>query len=793
MRASLTNTLRCLAAALALASSGPFAALLPDTDGDGVPDALEANEQLSWVVKDNDIFNRGRLFAMQQYRDFLRREGDPAGVAYWTQQVDGNTIPRDRVIFNFLMSDEFSGRLPPVVRLYQAYFKRPPDLAGLLYWSDRYASGTSIYEISDAFAASAEFQAQYGSKSNAEFMQLLFFNVFDRQPDPAGYTFWLGELDANRRSRGNVMVQFSESPEFQQKSAAKVAISLIYAGMLQRAPDPAGFNYWVGVLGAGGNAFTMIDSFFNSLEYKNRFVSYFQMAANDYSVDAARFLAQATFGPRSLADIVRVQQMGYDLWIQDQMAKPTASQVQFLQDAKLRLGREPYEDESFQALWQQWLTGDDQLRARVAFALSEIMVISDVAPNLNAWGMSYYMDMLNANAFGNYRTLLGQVATHPAMGYYLNMLGSEKEDPAKMRNPNQNFAREVMQLFSIGLNKLNIDGTLALGADGKPQPTYDENTVLGFAKAFSGWSWGGANTADTNAFYNAPQNWLVPMAAWPALHSTSSKTLLNGVVLNPGGTPWQDLDDALDNIFFHPNVGPFICREMIQRLVTSNPSKGQIQRCATTFNNNGLGERGSLKSIVREILLDPDARDVTLARTPTFGKQREPVIRFANMLRAFGARSPTGRNSITFLDSPDDGLGQSPLLAPSVFNFFSPNYKAPGVIAQNGLFAPEFQITTETSVVGTINFFAGLVDRGFYGWDTPTQLTLDYSLLQSLAGDPAMLADHINMLLMAGSMSPQTRASIVKAVGAIAASKTRDRVEAAVTIASFSADFVIQK
>ncbi len=317
--------------------------------------------------------------------------------------------------------------------------------------------------------------------------------------------------------------------------------------------------------------------------------------------------------------------------------------------------------------------------------------------------------------------------------------------------------------------------------------------MLGFAKAFSGWSWGGANTSDRNAFYNAPQNWLLPMQAWPALHSTSTKQLLNGTMLSAGGSAYQDLHDALDNIFYHPNVGPFFCRLLTQRLVTSNPGKDQIRRCAETFNNNGMGERGSLKSIVRAILLDPDSRNVALSRMPGFGKQREPVIRFANLLRAFGAKSATGRNAIHYLDSPDDGLGQSPLLAPSVFNFFSPNYRAPGVIAQNAMFSPEFQITTETSVVGTINFFAGLVDRGYYGWDTPTQLKLDYSLLQMLSGDPGKLADHINMLLMAGSMSPQTRASIVKAVGAIAASKPRDRVEAAVTIASFSPDFVIQK
>jgi hypothetical protein len=239
-------------------------------------------------------------------------------------------------------------------------------------------------------------------------------------------------------------------------------------------------------------------------------------------------------------------------------------------------------------------------------------------------------------------------------------------------------------------------------------------------------------------------------------------------------------------------VGPFICQRLLQRLVTSNPSRGQVQRCATTFNDNGFGERGNLKAVIRAILLDAEARDLALATVPGAGKQREPVIRFANYLRAFGAKSTSGRNAIHYLDAADSGLGQSPLLAPSVFNFFSPFFRPMGPVGDAGLLAPEFQITTETSVVGTLNFFATLVDKGYYGWGE-NQLKLDYSTLQALAGSPSLLADHINMLLMAGSMSPALRETIVRAVAAMPANNARNRVEAALMIAAASPDFVIQK
>ena len=284
--------------------------------------------------------------------------------------------------------------------------------------------------------------------------------------------------------------------------------------------------------------------------------------------------------------------------------------------------------------------------------------------------MSSYMDLLNRNAFGNYRTLLREVTLHPAMGYYLNMIESEKDDEARGIHPNENYAREVLQLFSIGLVQLNIDGTPKVGTDGKPLATYGEAQVKGFAKAFSGWTFASQNPSQPDSFHDANEeldsNWTTPMRAFASAHSPGPKALLNGVTLPAGQTPEKDLDDAIDVIFNHPNVGPFIGRQLIQRLVTSNPSPAYVARVARTFNDNGSGVRGDLKAVVRAILLDPEARDVSLAAGDRYGKQREPVVRFASFLRALGAKSRNGINSIHYLDSADNGLGQSPLLAPPV-------------------------------------------------------------------------------------------------------------------------------
>jgi uncharacterized protein (DUF1800 family) len=509
--------------------------------------------------------------------------------------------------------------------------------------------------------------------------------------------------------------------------------------------------------------------------------------------DVARFLSQATFGPVSTDELAAVQRIGYEQWIERQVSLPVPSQLDYVRTPWLtdEQGR-PREKASYEAIWQHWLFGEDQLRARVVFALSQIFVVSNAAPDLTPLAMSSYMDTLNRNAFGNWRQLLEEVTLHPAMGYYLNMLGSEKEDLVTGRLPNENYAREILQLFSIGLVHLNRDGSVKLDGAGNPQPTYDQSVVLGFAKAFSGWSFGGRDTSNARQFGSNDGDWTVPMQAWPSKHSASTKLLLSGRTLAAGQTPQKDMSDALDAIFTHPNVAPFFARRMIQRLVSSNPSPAYIDRVASVFENNGAGVRGDLKAVVRAVLLDAEARDPTVAASATAGKQREPVIRFANLLRATGARSSSGVNGIHELDSSQNGLGQSPLLAPSVFNFYSPDFKPPGPVGDAGLYAPEFQITTETTVVGTLNFLASVIAERGIGKDD-RRLDLDFSGLEALSADPPRLVSWIDSMFMNGAVSAATRDTMTQIVGSVPAAQKSDRVKVALLLTMIAPEFVIQR
>ncbi|MEQ1519219.1 MAG: DUF1800 domain-containing protein, partial [Usitatibacteraceae bacterium] len=485
---------------------------------------------------------------------------------------------------------------------------------------------------------------------------------------------------------------------------------------------------------------------------------------------ATRFLTQATFGPKQ-SSIDRVKAIGIPAWIDEQFTKGAASHMAYIDAAKARrvdpMGKSYYaEEDSYEAVWQQWLFGADELRARMTFALSELMVISNIAPDLTADAMSSYMDTLNTYAFGNYRDLLGAVTLHPTMGYYLNMLGSEKEDAPKNKFPNENYAREVLQLFSVGLYQLNPDGSRKVDGAGVPLATYDESVVKGFARAFTGWTFAGNDPNNTQKFDRPEESWTSPMIAFNSKHETGTKKLLNGVLLPAGQTAEKDMKDALDNIFNHPNVGPFVGRQLIQRFVTSNPSPAYVSRVAAVFDNNGRGVRGDLAAVIKAVLTDTDARTASLSADPKFGKQREPVIRFANILRAFNATSVNGRNDIHYLDSADDALGQSPLLSPSVFNFFSPTYTRPGRLAQAGMVGPEFQITNEIQSIGTANFFYNLArDEGYGSGDS--RLTLNLATAKSLANSPVQLVDHLSGLLTYGDLSPDTRQIIIDAVTAV--------------------------
>jgi uncharacterized protein (DUF1800 family) len=510
--------------------------------------------------------------------------------------------------------------------------------------------------------------------------------------------------------------------------------------------------------------------------------------------DAARFLTQASFGIQSAAQVADTQKKGHALWLWEQFNTGTTLHVSYVDQQQWRnmdsKGRpRPDEEMSYEAIWQQWLYGPDQLRGRMAFALGQIMVISNVAPDIRPHAMSSYMDLLNRNAFGNYCKLLRDVTLHPAMGYYLNMLNSEKDDPKTGAHPNENYAREVLQLFSIGLVKLNIDGSTQLDAQTKTVPTYDESVVQGFAKAFTGWTYPNA-TAWNRADENVPEAWTSAMKPFASRHSQGAKQIFDGAQIADGQTIQKDMDDAMAAICAHPNMAPFISRQLIQRLVTSNPSKAYIGDVAKVFNDNGQGVKGDLRAVVSAILLHPEARSAT--PTANFGKQREPVIRFANFLRALDAKSPSGRNAIHYLESADNGLGQSPLLSPSVFNFFSPNFRPAGKIAQAGLVAPEFQITTETTVVGGLNFFANLVRNKSYG-NGDTKLTLNVAPLEAAAGNTDQLMGELNALFFNYQMSAKMQARMRKMLNGFDDTDKAGRVRAALTLTSLSPEFVVQK
>jgi hypothetical protein len=371
---------------------------------------------------------------------------------------------------------------------------------------------------------------------------------------------------------------------------------------------------------------------------------------------AARFLMQATFGP-SPADIKAVRSMGYERWINRQFKLRLTSH---LANVFTLAGSDPSgsfpSSLTFNTWWQESVTAPDQLRQRVAFALSEIMVVSENGVlGGNARALSAYYDLLLKNAFGNYRDLLEAVTLSPAMGLYLDMRGNDKANLVLGTHPNENYAREILQLFSIGLNRMWPDGSLVLSSAGDLIPTYDQTVILGYARVFTGWNYYQTNQANKRLPINwyPRANYTNAMVLVPPHHEPGTKLLLDNIVLpaaqgtqtNPTNTDFdtygsQDLEQALDAIFNNPNVGPFICRQLIQRLVTSHPSRDYLYRVVQKFNDNGAGARGDMKAVIKAILLDYEARSPDMQDVPTFGKQREPLLRATAVARAFPAPKP---------------------------------------------------------------------------------------------------------------------------------------------------------
>jgi uncharacterized protein (DUF1800 family) len=497
--------------------------------------------------------------------------------------------------------------------------------------------------------------------------------------------------------------------------------------------------------------------------------------------EAHRFLVQASFGPDAQS-IERVIQLGYEAWIDEQLRMPATRQLDYLRGLPQPGTQLDRQDAWFQAAMQ----GRDQLRQRMAFALSEIWVVSENSVlGQFPQALAGYYDLLAENAFGNYRTLMEQITLSPQMGIYLSMLGNEKPDRARNIRPDENYARELMQLFTIGLVQLGQDGTVRVDSAGVPLPTYDQRTIEGFAHVFTGWTFAGSPS-----FHRPSFEWLQPMQPFEAFHDTGAKTLLNGVTVAAGGTARSDLTAALDNIFAHPNVAPFVSRQLIQRFVSSNPSPAYVERVARVFEDNGRGLRGDIGAVIKAILLDAEARD-----TPTadhHGKLKEPLLRLTGLWRAYGARATNGRYAVPGLGFL---LGQAPLQSPSVFNFFRPDYAPSGEIADAGRVAPELQIANELTSAMTTNLFTIAV----FAWNrfdadlAADAVAIDFSSDVATAGDPAALVTRIADRLLGGGISPELRREAEALAAQYPAGEQSLRVLEVAHLIATSAEFAVQR
>lgn len=491
-------------------------------------------------------------------------------------------------------------------------------------------------------------------------------------------------------------------------------------------------------------------------------------------VQASRFLMQATFGP-TLGEIEAVRRSGFEAWIAAQVAAPPSWSQPYI-DRIQEDAQGPHHDKSYAfnqlakyahgmnvttPFARNAVGGQDQLRQRVAFALSQILVVSrrDAMLEEKPAGLANYYDMLVRNALGNYGTLLREVAMHPAMGWYLSHAGNQKGDPSIPRYPDENFAREIMQLFSIGLWELNPDGTQKL-QNGEPVPTYDNGDITEMARVFTGlyfdapWGFDGGGWSDAEM--------TKPMRMFHRYHDFGRKKFLGGTIL-PAREPsmengLRDVEDAVDSLFRHPNTPPFVSRQLIQFLVTDNPTPAYVKRVQDVFVDDGGGVRGNLAAVVKAILLDPEARSVPTS--PEFGKVREPVIRTMHLGRLFGLAE--NHPDFTWWNWTDTYYGQSfqePLNSPSVFNFYTPVYQAPGEIREAGLVSPGFQLVNTFSAVSFPNLLLDYLHGGFRS--SYLRYPLDFRRGQLLADSPEALVDQANLLLCAGNMTARTRTIIL--------------------------------
>jgi uncharacterized protein (DUF1800 family) len=524
--------------------------------------------------------------------------------------------------------------------------------------------------------------------------------------------------------------------------------------------------------------------------------------------DTVRFLEQASWGPTN-AEVARVQALGFRAYLNEQFNAPPSSypslplyptdQAQGCPTGSpAACARDNYSMYPLQVkFFQNALAtnaGSDQLRQRVAFALHQVFVVSGRDINYPAW-MAYYLQILDRNAFGNFRNLLQEMTLNPSMGEYLNMRGNLKT------NPNENYAREILQLFSIGVDELNLDGTPKLDAEGRRLPAYTQDTINNFARVFTGWNLAANKQTTINGTPINVFNYQDPMlVSREQNHDTAAKQLLNGQTLPPNQTSAADLNAALDNIFNHPNVGPFIGKQLIQHLVTSNPSPAYVERVARVFNNNCdalypescTNTRGDLKAVVRAVLLDPEARG-DVKTDPKYGKLREPVQLLANLLRAFNATSDGVIASRSSGGDLPANLDQPLFLPATVFSYYSPTYEVPGA----NLLGPSFEILSTSTALRRANTVNQLLYTGIpVGANNPTGTQTNLSSFEALASNPAQLVAALDALLMHNTLSAGARASITTAINSIPATDAnfaRKRVQAAAYLVATSHQYQVQR
>ena len=528
--------------------------------------------------------------------------------------------------------------------------------------------------------------------------------------------------------------------------------------------------------------------------------------------EAVRFLTRSQFSVAT-ADMTRLKDAGYVSWLDSEIAKPVS---ELAVAAYQRLGGEDFANDDYfgtnfhtQVMWQQFLDSNDQLRKRVAFALSEFFVVSanGVDAVWHGLGLCHYWDILNQYAFGNFRGLLEEVTLNPIMGQFLSLNDSRKEDTRSGRRPDENYAREVMQLFTIGLVQLNNDGSVKKDSSNNPIPTYSNDDVTNVARAISGWAWQGTAAERLNQ-----EPWLMPgymkrqMTSDPAKmqytfanrqseHSALEATFL-GTTIPANTDAVAALKTVLDTLFNHANTPVFFSKQMIQRLVTSNPSPAYIDRIARVFSNNGSGVRGDLAAVFKAILLDDEALAASGLTSQTFGKVREPFVRFVQWARTFNLKKPaSGKYDLYDTSQQSNALGQMVFRSPSVFNFFRPGYVPAGTaIAANKLVAPEFQIINEIANIGYANYMHNVVTT-----KSNPNLEPDYTAEIGIANDSTALTDRIDLLLTGGVLSQANKDRIKQAVDSITLPATNDtdarfnRVAAAIILTMVSPQYLIQK